>query len=93
MNRPAVFAAALAAALLAPAVRAQPVPFVGTDELKRMVDAKEDFVLADALSPIEFAEENIAGSINVPFEALKSGKVKLPADKAKRVIFYCKGPK
>jgi rhodanese-related sulfurtransferase len=93
VNRTAL-AAALAAALLAPAARAQQaVPFVGTDELKRMVDAKEDFVLADALSPIEFAEESIAGSVNVPFEALKSGKAKLPADKAKRVIFYCKGPK
>ncbi|HET8541031.1 MAG TPA: rhodanese-like domain-containing protein [Anaeromyxobacter sp.] len=94
MNRPAALAAALAAALLAPAVRAQQaVPFVGTDELKRMIDAKEDLVLANALSPIEFAEESIAGSINVPFEALKSGKVKLPADKARRLVFYCKGPK
>ena len=50
-------------------------------------------MLADALSPIEFAEESIAGSVNVPFEALRSGKAKLPADKAKRVVFYCKGPK
>ena len=92
MNRVAVLAA-LGAALLAPSARAQPVPFVGTDELKRMFDEKADYVLADALSPIEFAEESIAGSVNVPFEALKSGKVKLPADKSRRVIFYCKGPK
>lgn len=93
MKRLASLAAALAAALLAPPALAQPVPFIGTDELKRMVDAKADFVLADALSPIEFAEESIAGSVNVPYEALKSGKVKLPADKTKQVVFYCKGPK
>jgi rhodanese-related sulfurtransferase len=85
--------AALAAVLLAPPALAESVPFVGTDELKRMMDAKSDFVLADALSPIEFAEESIEGSVNVPYEALKAGKVKLPADKAKQVVFYCKGPK
>ena len=95
MNRPTLVAAALLSVFLAPApARAQQAfPFLGTDELKRMLDAKEDFVLADALSPIEFAEESIAGSVNVPYELLRSGKVKLPADKAKRVVFYCKGPK
>jgi rhodanese-related sulfurtransferase len=69
------------------------VPFVTTDELKRAIDAGEDVLLADALSPIEFAEERIAGSVNLPYTALRSGKAKLPADKAKRVVFYCKGPK
>ena len=94
MNRLAALAAVIAAAVLAPSALAQPsIPIVGTDEVKRLVDAKADFVLADALSPIEFAEESIAGSVNVPYEALKAGKVKLPADKAKRVVFYCKGPK
>jgi len=58
-----------------------------------MVDAKEDFVLADALSPIEFAEDRIAGSVNLPYTAIKTGKAKLPADKAKKLVFYCKGPK
>lgn len=69
------------------------IPFVTTDELKRMLDAKEDLVLANALSPIEHAEENIVGSVNVPYVALRDGKAKLPADKAKRLVFYCKGPK
>lgn len=86
--------ALFAASLLGPAVAlAQQVPFVTTDELKRMVDAREDFLLADTLSPIEFAEERIRGSVNVPFSALKEGDVKLPADKAKKIVFYCKGPK
>jgi len=84
----------LAAALLAPlASLAQEIPIVTTDEVKRMVDAKEDFVLADALSPIEFAEDRIAGSVNLPYTAIKTGKAKLPADKAKKLVFYCKGPK
>jgi rhodanese-related sulfurtransferase len=69
------------------------IPFVTTAELKRMIDANEDLLLANALSPIEYAEENIAGSVNVPYVALRDGKAKLPADKAKRIVFYCKGPK
>lgn len=75
------------------AVLAQTVPIVTTDEVKRMLDAKEDVVLADALSPIEFAEDRIAGSVNLPYSAIRSGRVKLPPDKARRLVFYCKGPK
>lgn len=84
---------ALAALIVPLAAWAQPVPFVTTDDVKRMMDAKEDFVLADALSPIEFAEERIAGSVNLPFSGIKNGTAKLPADKAKKLVFYCKGPK
>lgn len=93
MKRLAALAAAAAAVLLAPPALAESVPFVGTDELKRMMDAKADFVLADALSPIEFAEEHIAGAVNISPAAVRSGKSLLPADKAKKVVFYCKGPK
>jgi rhodanese-related sulfurtransferase len=69
------------------------IPFITTDELKKAFDAKEDLFLADALSPIEFAEERIVGSVNVPYEALHAGKAKLPADKGRKIVFYCKGPK
>lgn len=81
------------ATCLAPLTAApQPIPFVTTDELKRMLDANEELVLADAGSPIEFAEERIAGSVNLPCAALRSGKATLPADRTKRLVFYCKGP-
>ena len=80
---------------LAPlAVQAQSnVPVITTDELKKIYDAKEDFLLINALSPIEHAEESITGSVNIPYSGLKSGKVKLPENKGKKLIFYCKGPK
>jgi hypothetical protein len=67
--------------------------FLTTDQFKEMYDAKDDFVSINALSPIEFAEIRIAGSINVPFENLKSGEGRLPADKEKKLVFYCKGHK
>jgi len=72
---------------------AQQIPVVTTNEVKRLMDDRADFVLADALSPIEFAEDRIAGAINVPPTALRNGRAKLPADKAKKIVFYCKGPK
>jgi rhodanese-related sulfurtransferase len=89
--RSLVLAAACALPLAAHAE--QSIPFVTTDELKRMLDAREDLVLANALSPIEFAEERIEGSVNVPYDALRSGKAALPQDRKKRLVFYCKGPK
>ena len=69
------------------------IKIIGTDELKRLYDAKADFLLINTLSPIEFAEERIKGSVNIPFMHLKSGAAKLPDDKSKMLIFYCKGPK
>lgn len=86
-------ALALAGCALPLLAAAQSVPFVTTDELKRALDEKQDLVLADALSPIEFAEEHIAGAVNVTAAALRSGKARLPADKSRRLVFYCKGPK
>ena len=69
------------------------VPFITTDELKEIYDAKADFLLINSLSPIEFAEESIAGSVNIPYSSLKDGKARLPDNKAKKLVFYCKGPK
>lgn len=69
------------------------IPFITTDELKKIYDEKADFMLINALSPIEFAEESIAGSVNIPFTRLKSGKAKLPESKGKKLVVYCKGPK
>jgi hypothetical protein len=67
--------------------------FITTDELKKSYDAKEDFLLINTLSPIEHAEIAIKGSVNIPYEYLARGTVKLPENKKKKLIFYCKGPK
>ena len=69
------------------------IPIITTDELKKIYDEKADFMLINALSPIENAEEHITGSVNIPFGFLKSGKAKLPENKGKKLVFYCKGPK
>lgn len=69
------------------------IPVITTDELKKSYDAKEEFLLINALSPIEHAEESITGSVNIPYISLKTGRVKLPENKGKKLVFYCKGPK
>ena len=69
------------------------IPQITTDELKTIYDEKADFMLINALSPIEYAEEHITGSVNIPYSGLKSGKAKLPENKGKKLVFYCKGPK
>jgi rhodanese-related sulfurtransferase len=66
---------------------------ITTDELKKIYDAKDGFLLINALSPIEFAEERITGSVNIPYSRLKNGMAKLPANKNRLLVFYCKGPK
>ena len=50
-------------------------------------------LLINALSPIEFAEQRIPGSVNVPFSHLVDGTASLPEDKGAKLVFYCKGPK
>jgi rhodanese-related sulfurtransferase len=68
------------------------VKIITTDELKKLYDAKTDMLLINALSPIEFAEERIRDSINLPYMHIKTGKAQLPADTNRMLVFYCKGP-
>ena len=69
------------------------IRIINTDELKKLYDAKADMLLINTLSPIEFAEEHIKDSVNIPFMLLKTGKAQLPSDKSKMLVFYCKGPR
>lgn len=75
------------------AEQSQDLKMVTTAELKAMIDGGEKFLLINALSPIEFAEQRIPGSVNVPFSHLVDGTASLPEDKGAKLVFYCKGPK
>jgi len=68
------------------------VKIITTDQLKKLYDEKSDMVLINSLSPIEFAEERISDSVNLPYMHIKTGKAKLPDDRNKMLVFYCKGP-
>lgn len=66
--------------------------FLNTSELKTIY-GKGSFVLVNTLSPIEFREKRIAGSINVPLSHYADEKVSLPEDREARLVFYCMGAK
>ena len=68
------------------------ITFLDTQELKA-VYGKGNFTLVNALSPIEFKEKRIAGSINIPLSHYADGKVSLPGSKDARFVFYCMGEK
>jgi rhodanese-related sulfurtransferase len=64
------------------------IKIIGTDELKNLLDKKTDMLLINALSPFEFRDMAIPNSINMPYEYIQEGKVSLPEDKNKMLVFY-----
>ena len=62
---------------------------IKAEELKKMMDT-EDVLVVFPLSKIEFNDMHIQGSVNIPVGKLEET---LPADKEKKVVFYCLGRK
>ena len=62
---------------------------IKADELKKMMDT-EDVLVVFPLSKIEYNDMHIPGSVNIPVGMLEE---KLPADKEKKLVFYCLGRK
>ena len=56
---------------------------------KNMME-KEKSLVVFPLSPIEFDDLHIRGSVNIPMDLLAE---KLPQDKSQKIIFYCLGVK
>jgi rhodanese-related sulfurtransferase len=96
MKKIVLWTAALALVFAVPAaaqhVVEEGITFLSTQELKRIY-GKGSFVLVNTLSPIEFKEKRIAGSISVPLSHYADGKVSLPDDREVRLVFYCMGQK
>jgi hypothetical protein len=73
--------------LFAPSIWATEFPVISTTDLKNKIDAKEEFLLVNALSGIEFGLEHISGSINIPAGEIQTTD-KLPANKKNAAFFY-----
>lgn len=63
---------------------------IDTKLLKAMLDNNKHVLLVFPLSRIEYNDLHIAGSVNIPLDALKN---KLPADRSRPLVFYCLGEK
>lgn len=68
------------------------IPTIKTKQLHTLWKSGEDMTIINTLSPIEFRDQAIPGSINLPYEYLKEGFVQLPADKGRMLVIYCQGP-
>jgi hypothetical protein len=64
---------------------------VSTPTLFKWMNSPTKPVLVYSLNPLEFNEQHIGGSINIPFE-LMDGHPNMPKDKTGRIVFYCHGP-
>ena len=62
---------------------------IKADELKQMMDT-DDVLVVFPLSKIEYNDMHIPGSVNIPVGKLQA---ELPADKEKKLVFYCLGRK
>jgi rhodanese-related sulfurtransferase len=63
-----------------------------TQEVKASLDGGQKVFLLNPLSDIEFSENFIPGSVNIPSHLIPTSK-ELPQDKATPIITYCLGPK
>jgi rhodanese-related sulfurtransferase len=77
------------------AQEAPPIPkevtIVNSDQLKKMLDGKEKFLLVDARNGAEFKEGHITTAIHVYDKEMDANKAKFPADKNTPIVFYCNG--
>ncbi|NOR50944.1 MAG: hypothetical protein GQ530_07955, partial [Desulfuromonadales bacterium] len=62
---------------------------IDAQTVKEMMDSG-DVLVVFPLSPLEFNDLHIKGSVNIPMNQLDS---KLPKDKSRKVVFYCLGVK
>lgn len=67
------------------------IPIVGTEALNYDLHKGAPMVLVNALSPIEFKNLTIKGSVNIPASKVKDNTL-LPEDTRTPLVFFCKGP-
>ena len=64
---------------------------IGPSELKRMLDAHEDFTLIDVREADEQAKGTIRGAVMLPRGIVERDIDKVTADKDRKVVLYCAG--
>ena len=67
------------------------VKVITGEQLKKMLDNKERFLLVDSRIANEYKEGHIPKAINVVDKEMESHKAKFPADKDYPIVFYCNG--
>ncbi|MGA2689517.1 MAG: rhodanese-like domain-containing protein [Candidatus Korobacteraceae bacterium] len=64
---------------------------IGSDELKHMRQAGEDFTLIDLREPDEQAMGTISGAVKMPRGVLERDIDQVTTDKDRKLVLYCAG--
>ena len=74
---------------------APPIPkdvtVVTGEQLKKMIDGREKFLLVDSRNGSEYREGYIPTAVNVYDKEMEGQKAKFPSDKSQTLVFYCNG--
>lgn len=63
---------------------------ISQDEALQMMQEQSDYLIVDVRRPDEFAEEHIAGAINVPNETIEDEMPEGLPDKEQILLVYCR---
>ena len=61
---------------------------IGSQQLRQMIEAKEDFVLIDVREPDECAKGTIVGAATIPRGILERDIDKVTTDKGRPIVLY-----
>ena len=67
------------------------VSVISNEQLKKMLDSKEKFLLVDSRNGSEYKEGYIPTANNVYDKEMEAQKAKFPSDRAFPLVFYCNG--
>lgn len=59
------------------------------EEVKNMIDNKEDFVILDVRGKGEYESGHLPGAINLPVVEIPFKATKVLSDKNKTIVIYC----
>ena len=91
MTKPRLFIYLFGFIFLASSLAMAQFPVIGAEDVRTWVTGKSKAVLIDSRLPDEYQQGHIPGAINIPAERMKNEATRLPREKTRPLIFYCRG--
>jgi len=67
------------------------VPTISADDLKNLIDSKEEITIVDVRTPQELSRGMIEGSINIPLDQIQDAEKFLKDNNAKLYVYCLSG--
>jgi len=65
------------------------VPQITADDVKKSIDSKENVILLDVRTPVEFSRGKIGGSVNLPVDDVAEKIIGIVPNKNQKIYVYC----